>query len=246
MRVLLVDDDEEFLDAVFFGFRLQWPDCIVVTAMDGQAGLRAFAAHSPDIVVLDLNLPNLNGFELVSEIRKVSDVPIILLSSRPTEDSLIRGLDLGADDYIVKPYSILALLARVRALLRRAAPQLIASPQKLVVFADLAIDADRQRVILHGEQVQLTPAEFRLLYELARNPNRVIPNRDLQERVWGANWQVTANDLKALVYRVRLKLRGSSGRPGFIENHRRIGYRFVAQPLSPDSAAPGPALNGQA
>ena len=233
MRVLLVDDDEDFLSAALLGFRLEWPDCVVVTAADGEEGLRAFTAHSPDMVILALNLPNLSGFDVVREIRQMSDVPVILLSSRPTEDSLIRGLDLGADDYIVKPISILALLARVRAVLRRVAPQLIMSPRQRLVFRDLTIDADRQQVILRGEHVQLTPAEFRLLHALARNPNRVIPNRELQERVWGANWQVTANDLKALVYRVRIKL----GESGFIENHRRIGYRFVAKPLPPDSAA---------
>ena len=246
MRVLLVDRDEEILNAVLLGFRLEWPDCSVVTERDGQAGLRAFAAHSPDIVVLDLNLPNVDGFELVRAIRQVSDVPLILLSSRPTEDSLIRGLDLGADDYIVKPFSIFTLLARVRALLRRAAPQLSVSPRQSLVFPDLTIHADRQQVILRGEEVQLTPAEFRLLYELASSPNRVIPNRDLQESVWGASWQVTANDLKALVYRVRHKLHEDSAHPRFIENQRRLGYRFVAQPPLPHQAAPASAPIGQA
>jgi DNA-binding response OmpR family regulator len=233
VRVLLVDDDEEMVDAITRGFRLEWPSCAIGTAFDGEAGLRAFAAQNPDMVVLDLNMPNLNGFELVAEIRRLSDVPIIMLSSRPTEDNHIRGLDLGADDYILKPFSIPTLLARVRALLRRAAPHLIASSGDRLVFQDLIIDANTQQVTVCGEQVQLTPAEFRLLYELARTPNRVISNRELRERVWGATWHATANDLKALVHRMRVKLRESSRQSRFIANHRRLGYRFTAEPLGP-------------
>jgi two-component system, OmpR family, KDP operon response regulator KdpE len=228
MKVLLVDDDEEILDAVTVGFHFEWRDCTVVTAKNGQEGLQLFFEHSPDIVLLDVTMPDLNGFDLLREIRRVSEVPVIILTARQTEANHVRGLDLGADDYVIKPFTILTLLARIRVILRRTGVQLNTSGARATTYGDLKIDMREQQVWVSGNQVQLTPSEFRLLYHLVRNPNRIIANRLLCERVWGSEWDATTNDLKALVHRLRTKLGDNPRHPRYIENQRGIGYRFVA------------------
>jgi DNA-binding response OmpR family regulator len=231
MKVLLIDDDPEILDAVTVGFHFEWRDSTVLTATTGDDGLRLFFEHSPDIVVLDLVMPDVNGFEVLREIRRVSDVPVIMLTARQKEANHVRGLDLGADDYVTKPFTILTLLARIRAILRRTESRVGGSNEaRAVSFADLTIDLRDQQVWIRGNRIQLTPAEYRLLYHLVRNPNRVITNRVLCERVWGSDWHATANDLKALVHRLRGKLGDNPRQPRYIENQRGIGYRFVARP----------------
>jgi DNA-binding response OmpR family regulator len=228
MKVLLVDDDEEILDAVTVGFHFEWHDCTVLTATNGQQGLELFFENSPDIVVLDVTMPDVNGFDVLREIRRVSEVPVILLTARQTEANHVRGLDLGADDYVTKPFTILTLLARIRAILRRTEAHLSNSGARMATYGDLKIDLREQQVWLGANRIQLTPSEFRLLYHLVRNPNRVVPNRLLCERVWGTEWDATTNDLKALVHRLRVKLGDDSRQPRYIENQRGMGYRFVA------------------
>lgn len=230
MKVLLIDDDPEILDAVTVGFHFEWRDCTVLSATTGEEGLRLFYEHSPDIIVLDLVMPDTNGFDILREIRHVSDVPIIMLTARQREANHVRGLDLGADDYVTKPFTILTLLARIRAILRRTESRLGGSEARSLAFGDLTIDMRNQQVWVRGDRVQLTPSEYRLLYQLARNPNRVMANRVLCERVWGSDWQATANDLKALVHRLRVKLGDNPREPRYIENQRGMGYRFVARP----------------
>jgi DNA-binding response OmpR family regulator len=229
MKVLLIDDDPEILDAVTVGFHFEWRDCTVLTATTGEEGLRLFYEQSPDIVVLDLVMPDVNGFDVLREIRRLSDVPVIMLTARQKEANHVRGLDLGADDYVTKPFTILTLLARIRAILRRTESRVGGSEARPVVYGDLTIDLRDQQVWVRGERVLLTPSEFRLLYQLARNPNRVIANRVLCERVWGSEWHATANDLKALVHRLRGKLGDNPRQPRYIENQRGLGYRFVAR-----------------
>jgi DNA-binding response OmpR family regulator len=230
MKVLLVDDDEEILDAVTVGFNFEWRDCTVITATSGQEGLKAFFEHSPDMVVLDVTMPDMNGFDLLKEVRRVSAVPVLILTARQSEANHVRGLDLGADDYVVKPFTILTLLARIRAILRRTDAQLPANGPRVLTFGDLRIDVREQQVWLGQDRIALTPAEFRLLYQLARNPNRVMAKSLLCERVWGSDWDATTNDLKALVHRLRTKLGDNPRQPRYIENQRGMGYRFVARP----------------
>lgn len=153
----------------------------------------------------------------------MSEVPVIVLTAPQTEASQVRALDLGPDDYVTKPFAIQTLLARIRAILRSAEPRAVA-------FDDLTIDLRYQRVLIRGARVHVTPAEYRLLYHLARDPNRAISNRVLCERVWGPDWQATANDLKTLVRRLRAKLGDSPCEPRYIEYQRGMGYRFVVRP----------------
>jgi two-component system KDP operon response regulator KdpE len=227
MKILAVDDDAQILDAVTVGFQLQWQDCTVIAARDGENGLEAFYEHNPDVVVLDVNMPGRNGFEVLREIRRVSDVPVIMLTARGEETDQVRGLELGADDYVVKPFSHLALLARVKAVLRRAQ---LPQPTKALpdfVAGDLAVNFEAHQVTLRGEPVKLTPVEFKLLYHLVRNAGRLIPHEALLDRVWGADYGATGDHLKVYISRLRAKLEPDPAGPHYIETERGLGYRFV-------------------
>jgi two-component system KDP operon response regulator KdpE len=233
MRILIVDDDAALLDALAVGFALQWEDAEVLTAPDGEAGLDRFFEGSPDVVLLDVNMPGKNGFEVLQQIRRVSDVPVLMLTARGEEVDQVRGLQLGADDYVVKPFGHLALLARIRAVLRRAelTPPLEALPD--FAAGDLAVRFQDHRVTVAGEPVRLTPVEYRLLYHLVRNAGRVLPHQLLLDRVWGEDHGASPDYLKVFVSRLRAKIERPGG-PRHIQTERGLGYRFVRPP----SAAP--------
>jgi DNA-binding response OmpR family regulator len=233
VKVLLVEDDPEMLQNLSVSLRFAWPSCTLVTARDGQQGLRLFVEESPNVVLVEASVPELPGFDLLREIRRQSQVPVIMLSTLKTEHHQVRALDLGADDYIVKPVGMLTLLARIRAILRRTNTRAADPQQEPITVGGLRIDPENQHVWIGSNLVSLTPAEFRLLHVLARNPNRVIVNRQLCEGVWGPDWHATANDLKALVHRLRLKLGDNSRETKYIENRRGLGYRFITQPPDP-------------
>jgi DNA-binding response OmpR family regulator len=226
MKILVVDDDQQILEAVTVGIQLQWQDSTVIGAGDGEAGLEAFYEHQPDVVVLDVAMPRKNGFEVLQEIRRVSDVPVIMLTARGEEIDQVRGLELGADDYVVKPFSHLALLARIKAVLRRA--EMPPPARALPDFAagDLAINFQTHQATLHGEPVKLTPVEYKLLYHLVRNAGRLMPHQALLDRVWGDDYGATTDYLKVFISRLRAKIEPSGG-PHFIETERGLGYRFV-------------------
>ena len=226
MKILVVDDDPQILDAVTIGLQLQWRDSTVLAAADGEAGLRRFRDEAPDVVVLDVALPGLDGFAVLQEIRRVSDVPVLMLTARGEELDQVRGLELGADDYVVKPFSHLALLARIRAVLRRA--ELPPPARALPDFAagDLAISFAAQRVTLRGQAVRLTPVEYRLLYHLVRSEGRLLPHQALLDRVWGEGYGASTDYLKVFISRLRGKLE-RDGAPRYIETERGVGYRFM-------------------
>ncbi len=226
MKILLVDDDPAILDAVSIGFRFQWQDSTVITAPDGEQGLLAFYEHDPDVVVLDVTMPQKNGFDVLREIRRVSDVPVLMLTSRGDETDQVRGLEQGADDYVVKPFSHLALMARIKAVLRRA--ELPAPVRTMPDFeaGELAVHFDSQQVSVRGEPVRLTPLEYKLLYHFVRNPGRLLPHRLLLDRVWGEDTYPNPDYIKVFVSRLRSKLERPGG-PRYIETERGAGYRFV-------------------
>jgi two-component system KDP operon response regulator KdpE len=226
MKILVVDDDPQILDAVTVGIQLQWQDSTVLAARDGEEGLRAFYEHDPDVVVLDVSMPRRNGFEVLQEIRRVSDVPVIMLTARSEETDQVRGLEAGADDYVVKPFSHLALLARIKAVLRRSDMLQPAASLPDFQAGDLAIHFDNHQVTLGGEPVKLTPVEFKLLYHLVRNAGRLMPHEALLDRVWGADYGATTDYLKVYVSRLRAKLEAPGGHR-YIETERGLGYRFI-------------------
>lgn len=226
MKILIIDDDPQMREAVTFTLQLHWQDAEITEAGDGEEGLRLFAKTDPDVVLLDVGMPRVDGFTVLREIRQVSDVPVLLLTARGEETAQVHGLELGADDYLVKPFSHLALLARIKAVLRRAElpPPIRALPD--FTAGELAIHFQSQEVTLRGQRVNLTPIEYRLLYHLARNAGRVLPQQTLLDRVWGEDYDATADYLKVYISRLRSKLESPEG-TGYIETVRGLGYRFV-------------------
>ena len=196
MKILVVDDDAQILDALTVGLGLQWPECSVVGARDGDEGLEAFFEEEPDVVILDVTMPGRNGFEVLREIRRISDVPVLMLTARGEDSSQVRALELGADDYIVKPFGHLVLVARIKAILRRT--DLIAPIEALPDFVagELTINFQNHQVTLRGQALKLTPVEYRLLYHLVRNAGRLMTHEGLLDRVWGEDYGATNDHLK--------------------------------------------------
>jgi two-component system KDP operon response regulator KdpE len=236
MKILVIDDDPQILDALAVGVQLQWQDATILTAVDGEDGLKQFSEQAPDVVVVDVNLPRKNGFEVLQDVRRVSDVPVIMLTARADETDQVRGLEMGADDYVTKPFSHLALLARIKAVLRRAELPQPASALPDFQAGDLAINFENHQVTLGGMPVKLTPVEYRLLYHLVRNAGRLMPHEALLDRVWGADYLATNDYLKVYVSRLRAKLE-SPGGPRYIETERGAGYRFVHRDQPPRRVA---------
>lgn len=226
MKILVADDDPQILDALTVGFQLQWQEATVIPAPHGEAALRAFFDQEPDVVVLDVSMPGKDGFQVLKEIRQLSDVPVIMLTARGEEMDQVRGLELGADDYVVKPFSHLTLLARIKAVLRRAQLQPPARTAPDFVAGDLAVNFQSHRVTLRGEMIKLTPVEYKLLYHLVRNAGRLMPHQTLLNRLWGEEYGATTDHLKVFVSRLRAKIEPKEG-PHFIETERGLGYRFV-------------------
>ena len=226
MKVLVIDDDPRVRDALEVGIQLQWQDAHVICAADGEVGIDRFFSEEPDIVLIDVTMPRMNGYEVLQAIRRVSDVPVIMLTARTDEVDQVRGLELGADDYVTKPFGHLALLARMRAVLRRA--ELPPPVQALPDFqaGELAIHFQNHEVTVAGERVNLTPVEYKLLYHLVRNAGHLLPHQALLERVWGSDYEASPEYLKVFISRLRSKLRRDGG-PEYIETERGRGYRFV-------------------
>jgi len=183
--------------------------------------------ESPDIIILDINLPDIAGFEVLKQIRLFSDVPIIILTVRDEEVDKVRGLETGADDYITKPFSPLDLLARVKATLRRAGmrhPEGENIPP--LVAGDLTVNFFTREVRVRNQSVHLTPIEYKLLYALVRNPERTVTHQALRQQVWGSANYVQPSTVKKYIHQLRSKLGDSSDPPQMIVNDRGIGYRF--------------------
>ncbi len=226
LRVLIADDAAEIAEIVAFGARMTWPGCQVELAADGAEALASFAAEPADLVILDVAMPPPDGFEVCRRIREVSQVPILMLTVRDATVDKIRALDLGADDYLTKPFDHLELLARLRALVRRAGTPSAASGGGFV-SGDLSIDFAAREVRLGADIVRLTSTEYRLLEELARHAGSVLPHHLLLERVWGSEWAGDPGYLKVFVRRLRQKLGDDAERPRYIGTEWGIGYRMI-------------------
>jgi DNA-binding response OmpR family regulator len=219
MRVLVVDDDEQL--AALIAFTLRREGYQVLQADDGKAALAVWEAEQPDLVLLDVNLPHLDGYEVLRYIRATGPTPVIMLTVRDEDDDMVRGLDLGADDYIAKPFSPKNLLARIRAVVRRSGRQ----PPGDLALGGLTIDVDRQEVRRgDGATVKLTPLEFRLLHYLLSNQGQVLPTEMIIEHVWGYEDSGDRTLLKQLIRRLRLKIEPDPAHPRYVETVAGVGY----------------------
>jgi len=229
-KVLVVDDEDSVRELIELylvkeGFE-------VIHGQDGREALRLNGEHHPDLVILDLMLPGLDGWEVCRQIRVNSRVPIIMLTARSEEVDRIVGLELGADDYVVKPFSPRELVARVKAVLRRGTSA--AEEAEALVFPGLRVDRVQHRVEVDGEEVHLTPTEFRLLWCLASRPGRVFSRAELLDRIWGYDSESDARTVDVHIKRLRQKTKASESRQFAITTVWGLGYKFETRP-APDS-----------
>ena len=227
MKVLVVDDEPDVIEVVNLCFGLRWPEAQVIAAGNAEEALKLVEEHSPDLILLDIMLPDMDGFHLCREIRAFSDIPIMMLTARDSEVDKVRGLEMGADDYITKPFSHLELLDRIRAVLRRYQSQLPAIGE-VFESGDLRIDYASRQVTVRGQTVRLTPTEYSLLFHLTRNSGRVLPHHTLLAKVWGREYVDEMDYLKVYIRRLRQKLEGDPETIGRIVSERGVGYKFVA------------------
>jgi DNA-binding response OmpR family regulator len=222
-RVLVIDDDDDIRGLV--AELLQRSGLEVEQASDGRAGLRAFHQSSPDLVLLDVSMPELDGWQTLERIRDLSDVPVMMLTARGAELERVRGLQAGADDYMVKPFGRQELVARVQALLRRARTSGEERPES---YADarITIDFAQRAVAYDGRDVSLTPLEFKLLSALVRHPRQVLSREQLLELVWGDSYGVSGDQVKLYVGYLRRKLDPEQPERVPIETVRGFGYRY--------------------
>jgi two-component system KDP operon response regulator KdpE len=224
-RILVVDDEVQIRRALEVGLRSHGYE--VALAADGGSALEALAGAGTDVVILDLGLPDMDGIEVLRRLRGWSDVAVVVLSVRGSQEDKIGALDAGADDYVQKPFGIGELLARIRAVLRRAGTE----PSEVALrFDGLELDLARTRLTVDGEPVHLTPTEYRLLEAMATNPGKLLTHEWLLRRVWGPGYGRESEYLRVYVRQLRRKLGDDPTRPRWIGTEPGVGYRWMAEP----------------
>lgn len=229
--IVTADDDPQLLRLV--ARNLQFEDYDVLMASDGQQALDLIETHNPDAVLLDVMMPKMDGFTVCHRVREFSTVPIILVTARGQDQDKIRGLDLGADDYLTKPFSVDELLARVRAVLRRAqfnANDASSAVRTIQTIGDMTIDYAQHLVSIAGREVTLTPIEYRLLAYLAQNAGRIVTQELLLSHVWGSEYAGESHMLQVNINRLRRKIEADPASPRYIRTKVGIGYLLALQP----------------
>lgn len=223
-RILIVDDDVNLRSLLDLALRRL--DMDVVFESDGESALMNFEAHRPDLAIVDVMMPGLDGWEVVRRIRDVSDIPILMLTAKTADHDRARGLNLGADDYLTKPFSLVELEARLRALLRRR--PLTERPLAELVAGDLRIDVAGRRLHVRDQRVNVTPTEFKIICLLAEHANRVVTIEHLLHQLWGDQIVDRRDHVKPYISRLRKKLSSPDTGPGSIETIYGVGYSLIA------------------
>ena len=221
-RILSVEDDERIRQAVKLA--LEDEGWIVDEAESGEAAIDIFQRHPSDVVLIDIMLPGIDGFELCRTIRRISDVPVVMVTARNDTHDIVAGLEAGADDYLTKPFAPKELSARIRALLRRTRPS--STPHARIALGDLEIVPDEGKVSRSGEEVHLTKTEFRLLCELADNPGKVFSREALLDKVWGYDYFGDGRLVDVHIRRLRTKVEADPANPRHVVTVRGLGYRL--------------------
>jgi DNA-binding response OmpR family regulator len=224
-QILVVDDEPRMRRFVRMNLDLEGYD--VLEADNGLVALQKVRDDMPDLVLLDVAMPEMDGFETLERIREVSSVPVIMLTVKNDEADRIRGLDLGADDYVTKPFSPRELLSRIRAVLRRVEPAKGSVDEPLVIDEDLQIDFPRRTVIARGEPVKLRPTEYRLLLHLVENAGWIVPQETLLSKVWGPEYRDDNQLLRLYITYLRKKIEPDPANPRYILTERGVGYQFM-------------------
>ncbi len=226
MKVVVIDDSPDIAEVVSLCFQLRWSGAEVVSASDGSKGLELIEAENPDMVILDIGLPDMDGFQVLKEIRRFSQVPVIMLTVRDEDVNVAKGLELGADDYITKPFSHIELIARVQAVMRRT-QGLPVTEEKPFVSGKLLVDFASNEVKLNGKPANLTSTETKLLYYLIRNEGHLLTHESLLRKVWGDRYVDARGLLRVHIQHLRQKLGDSSDPPSIVVTEHGMGYKFV-------------------
>ena len=226
MKVLVIDDFPDVVEIIGLCFRMRWPDATVISTNSGREAVGLVETGAPDIVILDLALPDIPGVRVLKEIRRFSDLPVIVVSGDQKETTRIAALEMGADDYLTKPFSPTELMARAKAVLRRTHMPELRDDSSIVRSGGISIDLSRRRMVIDEQEVSPTPTEWRLLTYLVRNEGRVISHRVLAEKVWQSEY-TTGSAIKMCVRRLRQKIGEADHLSTIIRTHRGMGYSFA-------------------
>jgi DNA-binding response OmpR family regulator len=224
MKALIIEDERKIIDAIKVAFEFRWPDAELIDSTTGQKGIELVRSEAPDIVILDLNLPDISGYGVLKALRQFTSVPVIILTVRSDNEDMLKGLEYGADDYITKPFNYMNLLARIRAVLRRTETIPFQGGHDRAVNPRLTIDFVSQKVKVDNRPVSLTPVEYHLLALLVRNKDQVLPYARIMDGVWGKGYADNNENIRIVVRRLREKL--GDNPPNMIINQRGSGYMF--------------------
>ena len=224
MKILVIEDDPQIVEAISLAFQIRWPEAKMVSTHQGEKGIDLVETEKPDIVILDLGLPDINGFDVLKQVRLFSDIPILILTARAEESDIVKGLEWGADDYMVKPFRQLELLSRIKALTRRRMSITTDAP---VVVGPLSYNAATGQLNFNQREINLTPTEGRILHHLMRNAGQVVTHSSLSDAVWGEEYPGAVESLKVYIRRLREKLEAEPQHPHFILTKAGVGYLLV-------------------
>lgn len=227
MKILIVDDEPDICEIITIAFNLRWPELVIRTAGTGAKALELAETERPDAIILDIVLPDADGFELCTQLKAKTSAAILILTVKGAEEDKVKGLTLGADDYITKPFDHYELLARLKAVIRRRSSRGSVDTDSNYERQGLFIDFDKKNIRVNGEQVDLPPVEYSLLYHLVKNADRVIANRTLLAKVWGREYVDQLDYLNMHIRSLRSKLESDPEAPQLIVAENDLGYRFV-------------------
>jgi DNA-binding response OmpR family regulator len=227
VNALMIDDDEQSIKDVAFCLQVRYPDTNIITVSEGRRGIELVGIESPDIVLIGSSLPDISTVELIRGIRRNSDVGLIVLAEKQTDLERAEELEIGADEYVIKPFSPIEFLAKINALLRRINGLGFKTRHVVTIGNELVINFNTREVFHSGERVNLTPLEYQLLAELVKNEGRVLTHGTIMEKVWGAEYVDDPSFVKKYVYRLRTKIETDASNPRMIINERGVGYRFA-------------------
>jgi DNA-binding response OmpR family regulator len=225
MKLLMIEDDRSITEIVALAFDMRWPEVELVTATLGEKGLALAKTEAPDAIILDLGLPDISGFDVLKEIRQFSTVPIVILTVRAEEKDVIKGVEMGADDYVVKPFRQMELLGRVEALVSRPRRRKKEEP---LVHGPLYLDPSSRRFTVDGDEVTITATEADILYQLMKEPGSVVANSELVEAIWGQDYPNAADCLKTHIRRLREKVEPDPDHPQLVLGKSGKGH-FLAK-----------------
>jgi two-component system KDP operon response regulator KdpE len=224
VKILIIEDDQQIVEAITLAFQIRWPEAKLISTQQGEKGIDLAESEKPDIVILDLGLPDINGFDVLKQIRMFSDIPILILTARSEESDIVKGLEWGADDYMIKPFRQLELLSRIKALTRRRNNSDSESPLSI---GPLSFNPSTGQVHFSNNEISLTPTEGRILNHLMRNAGQVVTHSSLADAVWGEDYPGAVDSLKVYIRRLREKLESDPQQPQLILTKAGVGYLMI-------------------